>query len=179
MWHESLQEWTIRILLATSFVSTCDAHERTLCKADETITVSCSLDRGKYVSICRSESRDDLTYRFGRPGAIELEHTDAISQTSSFFYGNLEGAETTAFELGFSKSNHKYTVYRYIDNQSGSTRQGLHVDIPHNKAGIDLRCKGEVVDRDFSKMIDVSCDDDMVIGCTYPELKGQWLIPKH
>jgi len=49
----------------------------TLCHPDEQIVFNCTVKSGKIVSLCRSpeltQHQGVLHYRFGRPGAVELQ----------------------------------------------------------------------------------------------------------
>ncbi len=94
----------------------CPPEAVSLCKASETIVFSCERDEGKtakYISLCQADN--ELHYRFGAPGNVELDHPKTgKSAAKSFWFSpgtlRFENAKT-AYEINIEDGNARLLVY--------------------------------------------------------------------
>jgi hypothetical protein len=109
------------------------------CKPDEITYFSCAIKGSeKIISVCGGT--DWLQYRFGKIGAIELEHPkDRVESLSQFrgasrFHG---GAGVAATWLMFER---KETEYAITQMEGGSNLNGISVSLPDSKKSVNLNC---------------------------------------
>lgn len=102
----------------------------TLCEPHELPTFSCVLDNGKQVAVCGQR-----TYRFGRPGAIELEYTTPTyggGGPMGFSQRSVDGEMRTSF---YTQRPWRYELY------STKSAGGVRV-FSGTTQRAELRCKG-------------------------------------
>ena len=112
-----------------------------LCAADEPVVFACHVG-GKMVSLCRpAGNRGMLSYRFGRPDALELAYPDPGRQASAAFTVKstplIGGGETT---VAFRRGAYTYTVYSRVGRgEDGAT--------PEFEDGVIVARRGKVLNR--------------------------------
>ncbi len=98
-----------------------------LCKRSEVAIFSCRVG-SKIVSLCASPDLSETTgtmgYRFGRKGAIELEHPATSAHPRTAFRAGVDPSERGDF-VRFSKGDHTYTVYARVGSQDRREEDGL------------------------------------------------------
>src|SRR5688500_7074147 len=108
----------IALFLLVSFISGLAYADETLCEKSEAVYFSCPVASSKRISVCGSpaisESEGYLQYRFGRPGAVELEYPKTKEKTQQQFYweenNNYQGGSRTLyFEIG----SYSYGVFSF------------------------------------------------------------------
>jgi hypothetical protein len=143
----------MRILLALSllFVFQTAYAEESLCTGSEKIVFSCHVGK-KIISLCRpADSPRVLTYRYGTPAKVELEHPGRGSRAQGEFYTSnaplFGGGETT---LAFMRADYEYKIYNKIgradSNESQEDRTPIFED-------------GLVISRSGKKVRQLVCDD--------------------
>lgn len=112
------------------------------CAADEQLLFSAPLaDKpGKIVSICGSKDLGEgtgyLQYRFGAPGAVELEFpASRDGSRGAFTYSRHTGPQVTYLAVAFENEGHKYEIYD--DFNYGETARGIRIT-PPGKDPIEL-----------------------------------------
>jgi hypothetical protein len=166
----------ITLSLAFSIAMATPASEvqgTSLCNSNEDVVFSCTLKNKKSVSICRAKraSGDLLTYRFGKPKAVEMEYSDVTGPTSTFRYESYFRYQVNYFDLSFERDGHTYLVYRKWDEENPVAQFGLDVSFPSNRKPLRMVCAAEINDENFGKTTDVACDMDSMFGC---ERKADW-----
>jgi hypothetical protein len=82
----------------------------------------------KIVSLCASpdlsETTGTMSYRFGRKGAIELDHPATPAHPRTAFRAGVDPSERGDF-VRFSKGDHTYTVYARAGSQDRREEHGL------------------------------------------------------
>ncbi len=114
--------------LATGAALAAEPAERTLCQPGEALVFSCTVG-AKLASLCRS-GNDRLSYRFGKPGAVELAYPNAgaigaFERSNALLYGG--GIVTVSFKLG----EFEYGIYSKMGRAAGGgdpeTEDGIAV----------------------------------------------------
>lgn len=137
------------------------AAQESLCTAGEAVVFSCHAGK-KTVSLCRPASlREQLAYRFGMPGHIELAYSAAASRTATqqgFEVSTkpLFGGGVTS--LSFQRGAYRYEVYSKTGRADDADRTPVAED-------------GVIVSRDGQTVRHVVCDDS---GAGFRESLG-WL----
>lgn len=124
------------------------------CTADEEVVFSCRLQKSaKVVSLCASKDllakpeNGRLTYRFGKPGAVELVFPKQVAGSTQqflFFHFFRPGLDET--EVSFINSGFSYSLYDHSEAESGErsvTESGVRVtaiDAAHTATDITLTC---------------------------------------
>lgn len=115
------------------------APAESLCLADEPVVFACSVE-GKIVSLCRSASAGQgLSYRFGRPAAIELRYPQPGQRARPAFTVKTEpliGGGIT--RVAFQRGGYTYTVY----SRMGRTEDGA---TPEFEDGITVERRGKLL----------------------------------
>lgn len=158
----------VALLMFASGLSPELGKAQNLCKSDEEAVFSCGVRNDRVVSICRATrvNPNMLTYRFGTPHAIELEHSDATGPESSFFYGGYSRYLTRYFELGFKKGGYTYVIsYRTSDDEPDPSYT-LTVTLPGDaERSINFDCQKSIQAKNLTLTRDVSCSTTDAIGC--------------
>lgn len=112
-----------------------------LCAPDEPVVFACHVG-SKIVSLCRpADDRGMLSYRFGRPAALELRYPEPGRAAHAAFTVQSKplvgGGETT---VAFRRGGYAYTVYsRVARGADGST--------PVFEDGVIVSRRGKVLSR--------------------------------
>ena len=146
--RESRKHWVSRL----AFLAFCGgapayaAAGESLCAAGEPVVFACHVG-SKMVSLCRPPGdRGMLSYRFGRPDALELSYPAQGRQASAAFTVKsaplVGGGETT---VAFRRGAYTYTVYSRVGRgEDGAT--------PEFEDGVIVSRRGKVLSR-------MRCDD--------------------
>lgn len=121
-----------------------------LCRAEEQVIFSCvAAQSAKLVSLCGSKLLDHrrgyLQYRYGIPGAIELQFPQARANTQLVFrYARYSRAQVDRTEISFDNQDNRYTLFDYYDGDvtPAITVAGIRVG-KHGTKGreTELRCQ--------------------------------------
>lgn len=158
-------------LLPVLLVAACStAAAATLCAAGEHVVFSCTTTKGrKIVSLCSSPARAPgkitLTYRFGRPGQVELQfpRESVEGDAARFRYAHYFRARAERTEVTFHTGDAGYSVFRYDDaDEAPSTVAGVRVS--RRGRTTELLCNGRSV-ADFPVLEgSVPCDEDNALA---------------
>ena len=112
-----------------------------LCAADEPVVFACHV-AGKMVSLCRPPGdRGMLSYRFGKPDALELTYPDPGRHATAAFTVKsaplVGGGETT---VAFRRGGYTYTVYSRVGRGEDGTT-------PEFEDGVIVSRRGKVLSR--------------------------------
>jgi hypothetical protein len=123
-----------------------------LCRAEEQVIFSCTAaPAARTVSLCASSALDHrrgyLQYRFGKPGAIELQFPQARANTQlAFRYAHYFRAQVDRTEISFDDQGYRYTIFDYYDGDMKpvTTIAGIRVS-KHGatKLETELLCQGK------------------------------------
>lgn len=110
-----------------------------LCLANEPVVFACSVE-GKIVSLCRSAPPEEgLSYRFGKPSAVELRYPQPGQRARASFTVKSEpliGGGVT--RVAFQRGGYTYTVYSRVGRAAdGST--------PEFEDGITVERRGKLL----------------------------------
>lgn len=98
-----------------------------LCNHAEVAIFSCNLG-SKIVSLCASpdltETTGTMSYRFGRNGAVELEHPAKPIHPKTAFTAGVDSSERGDF-VRFSRGEFTYTIYALVGLRERSEEDGL------------------------------------------------------
>jgi hypothetical protein len=128
------------------------AHaEESLCVGNEKIVFSCHAGK-KIISLCRpADSPRALTYRYGTPAHVELEHPGRGSKKQDEFYVSsvplFGGGETT---LAFTRADYEYRIYSKISRSDSD--ESPEARTPIFEDGLVISRRGQKVRR-------LVCDD--------------------
>ncbi|MEN3274459.1 MAG: hypothetical protein V7631_249 [Massilia sp.] len=141
--RESRKYWVSSLAFAVlcGAASVPAAAGESLCAANEPVVFSCHVG-AKLVSLCRpADDRGMLSYRFGRPEAVELSYPEpgrtaraAFTVKSAPLVG---GGETT---VAFRRGAYTYTVYSKVARGEDGTT-------PEFEDGIIVSRRGKVISR--------------------------------
>lgn len=135
-------------------VSVAHATAPSHCAADEEVVFSCRLQKSaKIVSLCASKNllakpaNGQLTYRFGKPGAVELvfpKQAAGSPQQFTFFHYFRAGLDET--EVSFVNNGYSYRLFAHDEEQSSErsvAESGVSVsalDAAYTGTDISLSC---------------------------------------
>ncbi|MGZ8433111.1 MAG: hypothetical protein ACXWZE_09135 [Candidatus Binatia bacterium] len=97
------------------------AQPPSLCRAEEQIIFTCvAAGSAKVASLCGSRLLDHrrgyLQYRYGNPGAIELQFPQARANTQlAFRYAHYFRAQVDRTEISFDNQDSRYILFDYYD----------------------------------------------------------------
>jgi hypothetical protein len=127
-----------------------------LCRADEQAFFACSIARStKIVSLCGSRYVDHrrgyVQYRYGNPGAIELQFPQARANTQRVFrYAHYFRAGVERTEISFDHQDYRYTVFDYYegDTKPATVIAGVRVS-KHGatQTETELLCQGKALNK--------------------------------
>lgn len=92
-----------------------------LCGNEEQVIFSCAVAPGvRTVSLCASSALDHrrgyVQYRYGRPGAVELQFPQARANTQlAFRYAHYFRARVDRTEITFDNDEYRYTLFDYFE----------------------------------------------------------------
>lgn len=104
------------------------AQPSSLCRAEEQVIFTCvAAGSAKLVSLCGSKLLDHrrgyLQYRYGKPGAIDLQFPQARANTQlAFRYAHYFRAQVDRTEISFDSQGYRYTIYDYYEGEAGDGR---------------------------------------------------------
>lgn len=116
----------MRTAFVLSLLLVCQAvyAEESLCSGHEKIVFSCHVGK-KIVSLCSDpKAPQDLTYRYGTPGHLELTYPNRDKHEPGKFYTSsapLFGGEVTS--LAFRRGVYEYRIYSKIGRIDSDTHQ--------------------------------------------------------
>jgi len=128
--------------LAAGAALAAEPAERTHCQPGEAVVFSCTVG-AKLASLCLADN-DRLSYRFGKPGAIELTYPEpgtvgAFERSNALLYGG--GIVTVSFKRG----EFEYGVYSKMGRAAGGGD-------PETEDGVTVARKGK-------RVATLVCDD--------------------
>ncbi|QNA90408.1 hypothetical protein G4G28_21375 [Massilia sp. Dwa41.01b] len=127
--------------MAAATCSLLPAGAESLCAPHEPVVFACHVGT-KIVSLCRpAEGEGVLSYRFGRPAALEMRYPEPGRPVRSAFTVStlplVGGGETT---VAFERGGYTYTVYsRVARGADGAT--------PEFEDGLLVKRRGKVVSK--------------------------------
>ena len=148
-----------------------------LCGSDEEVFFDCPLKgSAKRVSLCGSRPLTSdsgyLQYRFGRPGAIELEFPrERAGSPRQFQLTHYIRPQVDRSELAFSNGGYRYALYDDYDGEQKPARRerGISVTGPGDTGKtVDLVCGNVSASRLAALATVVPCDPDNALnmgGC--------------
>jgi hypothetical protein len=115
------------------------------------VVFSCPSKGGKILSVCAGPGRNALQYRFGKPGAIELEYPPKPS-ASAFTLGEVTYVRAMGYVLRFTNAGVRYEVTSLSgggccspEEAASNNFQGVYVS-PPGADTVDVPCTGDVTD---------------------------------
>lgn len=98
-----------------------------LCQQTEVAVFSCKVGN-KIMSLCASpdltEGSGTMSYRYGRRGAIELEHPRTPAHPKKAFQAGIDASQRGDF-VRFSRGGYTYTIYALVGRSSRNEEDGL------------------------------------------------------
>jgi len=141
---------TAFVLSLLLFCQTAYAEE-SLCSGHEKIVFSCHVGR-KIISLCKAQKApQDLTYRYGTPGHLELTYPDRnINEPGKFYTSSnpLFGGEVTS--LAFRRGIYEYSIYSKIGRMDSATDQENRIPLFED---------GLVISKNGKRLKQQVCDD--------------------
>jgi hypothetical protein len=162
---------TISVLLTASAAAA--ESPRTLCEAGERVYFSCVTEsRGRVVSLCGSETLTEaasyLQYRFGRPGAIELEFPSTREGSiGRFRYSHYVRPLVDRQDVSFDTGGHRYAVLHHYEAETQPEEVYAGVEVSKQAGGAasrDLPCKASVTSELIALEDVVPCDPANALG---------------
>jgi len=127
-----------------------------LCRAEEQVIFTCVVaGSAKLLSLCSAKFLDHrrgyLQYRYGIPGAIELQFPQARANTQlAFRYARYSRARVDRTEISFDTQGNRYTLFDYYDGDvtPSIAVAGIRVG-KHGTKGreTELRCQSRPVSK--------------------------------
>ena len=127
-----------------------------LCRVDEQAFFACSIARStKIVSLCGSRYVDHrrgyVQYRYGKPGALELQFPAARANTQRVFrYADYFRAQVERSEISFDTQDFHYIIFDYYegDTKPATAIAGVRVS-KHGatEAETELQCRGKALNK--------------------------------
>ena len=145
--------------------------QESLCQPDEGVVFSCSVSRQRLVSLCAGNQVEDpiqqLRYRFGRPGKVELEFPQAPEGSPRrFVYAHYVRARVNETEVSFRRGEYRYTVFSHYrdeeapeDDQPDFEQYGVRVTLPTGKQH-EFICQTQPQDQLWRLEQVVPCDPE-------------------
>lgn len=133
---------------ASGLAAAAETAQTTHCATSEQVVFACPVRSGKIVSVCASRDLDERTgylqYRFGRPGAVELEFpAERSGSQARFEYAHYFRARFELEELRFSNGGHDYVVHYYYNGEERRAAPDIGVSI----GKVSLPCAGRSINR--------------------------------
>jgi hypothetical protein len=124
----------------------------TLCRAEEQNFFTCIVTgSAKVISLCGSKSLDArrgyLQYRFGKPGAVELQYPRDRANTQRVFrYAHYIRAQVDRAEITFDNEGYSYVIFDYYEGDIKPSVRESGVRIRRhgpNTKETELTCDGK------------------------------------
>jgi len=131
-------------------------HSSSLCRAEEQVIFSCTVTPGaRTVSLCASgvldHRRGYVQYRFGKPGAVELQFPQARANTQlAFRYAHYFRARVDRTEVSFDNQGYRYVIFDYYVGEITPVTAvaGVRViKLGARQPETDLRCQGKALSK--------------------------------
>lgn len=128
--------------------------EPTHCTSSEEVVFSCPLQRtAKVVSVCASprllasQREGSLVYRFGKPGAVELEFPkDKVGSPNRFVHSHHFRAQTDRTQLRFTSGDFTYALFDEFEQEARPPRvAGIRVRDLRSGRETQLACAKPVL----------------------------------
>jgi len=143
------------------------AEVDSLCSADMHVYFACMVTAEKMVSLCGSDvSKSEtgvLTYRYGRPDAVELEFSSPLDTESAFRIAGYHRFKVNRTSVSFDRNGYGYSLF---DNEEGDIEppereRGVTVSAPGDAEPVTLACVGENSISELPALEQrLPCDDD-------------------
>lgn len=126
------------------------------CRGDEQLLFNCLVtNSAKIISLCGAKSLDHrrgyLQYRYGRPGAVELQFPQARANTQlAFRYAHYFRAQVERTEISFDHLGYRYTIFDYHEGDVTPALAVAGVRIgKHGSAGqaTELQCQAKPMNK--------------------------------
>jgi len=126
------------------------------CRMGEQVLFNCKVDRGpKIISLCGSKQLTDkkgyLQYRFGKPGAIELQFPQNLGGSQAAFrYDHYFRYRVDRTDLHFENGGYEYVLFNHWegDVKPEKTAAGVSVTRAKNdQDSVQQTCRGNAVSR--------------------------------
>jgi hypothetical protein len=124
-----------------------------LCRDEEQVIFSCAVNPGeRIVSLCASSVVDHrrgyLQYRYGKPGAVDMQFPQARANTQrAFRYAHYFRAQVDRTEVSFDNHGYRYTIFHYYEGDvtPATTDAGVRVS-KHGatEPQTELQCHGNI-----------------------------------
>jgi len=120
-----------------------------LCRSEEQVIFTCTtIGSAELISLCAAKSLDSrrgyLQYRYGKPGAIELQFPQARANTQlAFRYAHYFRAQVDRTEISFDNQDYRYTLFDYYegDVKPPITKAGVRISKHGTARGTELQCQ--------------------------------------
>jgi hypothetical protein len=133
-----------------------------LCEKQEERFFSCQTARGKSIALCGGGD-GVVQYRYGTRGKIELRYP--TKPDNSLQYAGYMRFQTESYEITFSDSGAKYSVFEYTEDSEHSA--GVRV-VKTSGEEVVFECAGKVFSRLSKLESRLPCDKDNALnldGC--------------
>lgn len=123
------------ILLAVLLLVCTPSHANALCSGSEITIFAFETKSKKKLSICKARDGEYLTYRFGKPGNIEMQFPDTLDSSSwkKFEFSGVRrgGGKANAgfgdYSLVFESARIGYTVFQEWNDEESTYSIGVIV----------------------------------------------------
>jgi len=132
-----------------------------LCTAKETNYFSCTTTKHRWINLCAG-LHDNLQYRFGKAGNVELQFPNAVTGDNSLFkYAHYFRAQTDRFEVSFQNQTVSYTIFDYQEDKQ--RHAGVRVTDAKGQE-TELSCVGRISNRLSELKTKLQCDHDNALN---------------
>jgi hypothetical protein len=132
-----------------------------LCTAQETAWLSCITSRQRWIGLCGNSPRA-LQYRFGRPGALELQvPDDPADGVRRMLFAHYARYQTDRVEVRFENQGTDYVLFDH--SEAGVRRAGVRVVTADAKER-ELVCVGPIASRLGELRKTLKCDADNALN---------------
>ncbi|MGF6965251.1 hypothetical protein OKW43_002256 [Paraburkholderia sp. WC7.3g] len=136
-----------------------------LCESPESVVFSCSTATSKIIALCMDARTQEIVYRFGKVGKIEMCYSAKQGSEHGFLYNHYVRPSVDYMRISFMRAGYEYSVFRNYDaTESQVSSYGVAV----SKDGSDemqIKCKSQVVDRMSIIIEQLKCDESSALGC--------------
>jgi len=159
-----MKSFNLSLLVILALTSIAQVHAEGnlgLCATKETNYFSCPTSKHRWISLCAGP-QDNLQYRFGKAGKLELQFPKAATgDNNQFKYAHYFRAQTDRFEVSFTNQTVSYSIFDYQeDNQRHA---GVRVTDAKGQE-TELSCVGRVSSRLGELKTKLQCDHDNALN---------------
>lgn len=154
-------------ILSSTAISGASVAAPSLCTPAESIIFSCSTAKSRVISLCEDKHAQTMTYRFGKPGKVELLYS--AKQGEGFLYNHYFRAQVDYTRISFVKDGYEYSVFgNYDGSESPVTDYGVAVSTDGDEGddGVQIKCHSHVVDHMPDIIKRLKCDERSALGCS-------------